>query len=145
MRDVDCRVCPSLAGEWRISPGRLIYEGRYWVVDHAYPSKMKGWLVLVPRRHVEAMHELTPEEFAEMGALLERTIRLRRERFNCQKEYLTLRWGYSPAGSRFIPAGIPASPRRRCPRHKMFLAAFSSRSSTRPQLVQTWVRTLKDF
>jgi putative transposase len=30
---------------------------------------------------------------------------------------LTLRTGYSPAGSRFIPAGNPASPRRRCPRH----------------------------
>ncbi len=30
---------------------------------------------------------------------------------------LTLRRGYSPAGSRFIPAGNPASPRRRCPRH----------------------------
>jgi hypothetical protein len=30
---------------------------------------------------------------------------------------LTLRRDYSPAGSRFIPAGNPASPRRRCPRH----------------------------
>jgi len=30
---------------------------------------------------------------------------------------LTLLAGYSPAGSRFIPAGTPASPRRRCPRH----------------------------
>ena len=58
---------------------------------------------------------------------------------------LTLRRGYSPTGSRFIPAGIPASPRRRCPRHTMFLAAFRSRSRIRPQVVQTWVRTLKDF
>jgi hypothetical protein len=30
---------------------------------------------------------------------------------------LTLRRNYSSAGSRFIPAGNPASPRRRCPRH----------------------------
>jgi hypothetical protein len=58
---------------------------------------------------------------------------------------LTLRTGYSPTGSRFVPAGIPASPRRRCPRHWIFRAAFSSRSSMRPQCIQTWVRTLKDF
>jgi len=31
--------------------------------------------------------------------------------------FLTLRRGYSPTGSRFIPVGIPTSPRRRCPRH----------------------------
>jgi hypothetical protein len=33
------------------------------------------------------------------------------------KRYLTLRMGYSPTGSRFIAAGSPATPRRRCPRH----------------------------
>src|SRR5215469_17472205 len=57
--------------------------------------------------------------------------------------YLTLRRGYSPTGSRFIPAA-PANagtPRRRCPRHTMVLAAFSSRSNTSPQDGQTWVRT----
>jgi hypothetical protein len=58
---------------------------------------------------------------------------------------LTLRRGSSPTGSRFIPAGIPASPRRRCPSQSMLLAAFSSRSRIRPQLVQTGVRTLRLF
>jgi len=55
--------------------------------------------------------------------------------------YLTLRTPYRAAGSRFIPAGSPASPRRRCPRQRMFLAAFSSRSKMSPQFVQTCVRT----
>ena len=40
---------------------------------------------------------------------------------NGQTIYLTLRRGYSPTDSRFIPAGIPAgipaSPRRACPAH----------------------------
>ena len=58
---------------------------------------------------------------------------------------LTLRRGYSPTGSRFNAAGIPATPRRRCPRHTMFLAAFRSRSRMRPQVVQTWVRTRRLF
>src|SRR5262249_36329314 len=58
---------------------------------------------------------------------------------------LTLRRGYSPTGSRFLPAGPPASPRRRCPRQKILLAACSSRSNTSPQCVQTWVRTDRLF
>ena len=48
-------------------------------------------------------------------------------------------------GSRFSAPAIAGTPRRRCPRHWMFLAAFSSRSRIRPQLVQTWVRTESDF
>ena len=53
---------------------------------------------------------------------------------------LTLRTGYSPTGSRFTAAAYATTPRRCCPRHTMFLAAFASRSSMSPQLVQTWVR-----
>src|SRR5262249_56695592 len=58
---------------------------------------------------------------------------------------LTLGRGYSPTGSRFIPPATAGSPRRLCPSHWMFLAAFSSRSRISPHLVQTWVRTLNDF
>ena len=50
---------------------------------------------------------------------------------------LTLRTRYSATGSRFIPPATAGSPRRLCPSRKMFLAAFSSRSRTRPQVVQT--------
>jgi SAM-dependent methyltransferase len=56
---------------------------------------------------------------------------------------LTLRRGSSPTGSRFIPPAIAGSPRRRCPSHWMFNAAFRSRSTTSPQCVQTCVRTLR--
>ena len=49
------------------SPGPYIYEGRSWVVDHAYPTSLKGWLVIVLKRHVEALHDLTHEEFRELA------------------------------------------------------------------------------
>jgi hypothetical protein len=58
---------------------------------------------------------------------------------------LTLRTRYSAAGSRFIAPATAGTPRRLCPSHKMFLAAFSSRSRIRPQVVQTCVRTLRLF
>src|SRR5258708_7752529 len=46
-------------------------------------------------------------------------------------------------GSRFNAPAIAGTPRRRCPRHWLVLAAFASRSNTSPQEGQTWVRTLR--
>src|SRR5262245_9058698 len=84
---VECYSCRSISGKTRISPGPYIYQGQFWLVDHAYPTRMKGWLVLVLRRHAEALHELTTEEYTEMAALLERTVRLLRRETGCAKEY----------------------------------------------------------
>jgi diadenosine tetraphosphate (Ap4A) HIT family hydrolase len=59
---MECLTCESNTGEKRISPGPTIYEGNYWLVEHAYPVKTIGWLVIVLKRHAEALHELTPED-----------------------------------------------------------------------------------
>jgi diadenosine tetraphosphate (Ap4A) HIT family hydrolase len=66
----------------------LIFEGRLWVVDHAYPTALAGWLVIVPRRHVEALHELSAEEFAELAELQRKTALMLRAELGCQKEYM---------------------------------------------------------
>lgn len=83
----ECYSCKSLSGETRISPGPAIYEGEYWVVEHAYPCGLEGWLVLVQKRHASALHELTEAEFSELAGLQLRTVRVLREVFNCEKEY----------------------------------------------------------
>ena len=83
----ECLSCPSIAGEKRISPGPFIHEGRYWVVDHAYPCALAGWLVLVLKRHATALHELTREEFAELGELQYRTAQALRGELGSQREY----------------------------------------------------------
>jgi diadenosine tetraphosphate (Ap4A) HIT family hydrolase len=83
----ECLSCASLSGERRISPGSVIAEGRLWVVDHAYPTALAGWLVLVPRRHVEALHHLTADEFAEMAELQRKATLVLRAELACQKEY----------------------------------------------------------
>ena len=82
-----CLVCQSLSGEKRISPGPSLYVGRYWVVEHAYPVKMTGWLVIVLKRHAEALHDLTDGEFAELAALQKLSARALHEAFGCAKEY----------------------------------------------------------
>ncbi|MFZ6028456.1 MAG: HIT family protein [Chloroflexota bacterium] len=87
MTDRSCHSCRSLTGEKRISPGPVIYEGRFWLVEHAYPTALKGWLVLVLKRHAEALHELTADEFVELGQLQQRVAKLLRAETGCQKEY----------------------------------------------------------
>jgi diadenosine tetraphosphate (Ap4A) HIT family hydrolase len=85
---MQCLSCLSLSGERRISPGPAIYEGMCWIVDHAYPSRMKGWLVIVLKRHAEALHELSREELTELADLQLRTARLLHTELDCEKEYV---------------------------------------------------------
>ena len=91
MRDeiIECWSCRSNSGEQRISPGQTVYNGKYWLVEHAYPVKQKGWLVIVLKRHAEALHELTPAEFEELGVIQARLTFLLHELLQCQKEYVS--------------------------------------------------------
>jgi diadenosine tetraphosphate (Ap4A) HIT family hydrolase len=83
----ECLSCRGLAGAPRISPGPPIYIGTHWQVEHAYPSKLVGWLVIVLRRHAIALHELTSAEFAEFGSVLEMTVRALHGALGPAKEY----------------------------------------------------------
>jgi diadenosine tetraphosphate (Ap4A) HIT family hydrolase len=56
-------------------------------VEHAYPCKIVGWLVIALRRHAVALHELSSEEFAELGLVLERTVRALHAALDPAKEY----------------------------------------------------------
>lgn len=83
----ECLSCSAISGARPISPGPRIFEGEHWLVDHAYPSALKGWLVLVTKRHVEALHDLAPQEFAELGELLGRTVGALHATLDYEKEY----------------------------------------------------------
>lgn len=85
---MECLTCLNLSGERRISPGPFIYQGTYWVVDHAYPTTHLGWLVVLPKRHVEALHELTKEEFQELAEIEYRLVQVMHSDPTVQKEYL---------------------------------------------------------
>jgi phosphohistidine phosphatase len=56
-------------------------------LEHAYPTKLKGWLVVVLKRHAEALHALRPEEFAELALIQARATKLLYEVLDCEKEY----------------------------------------------------------
>jgi diadenosine tetraphosphate (Ap4A) HIT family hydrolase len=86
---MECWTCRSNTGEKRISPGPTIFEGNYWFVEHAYPVKILGWLVIVLKRHAEALHELTLEEFAELAQIQAKVIPLLHEELHSEKEYIS--------------------------------------------------------
>jgi diadenosine tetraphosphate (Ap4A) HIT family hydrolase len=47
-----------------------------------------GWIVIVLKRHAEALHELTAEEFAELAQIQATLIPLLHEELHSEKEYL---------------------------------------------------------
>lgn len=65
-----------------------IYRGQYWDLAHAYNTSLLGWLVLIARRHIEALHELTPAEATELGALLRDVSLALKDCRGCQKTYV---------------------------------------------------------
>lgn len=83
-----CLSCLSNTGERRISPGEQIYNGSYWVVEHAYPTGLLGWLVIVLKRHSEALHDLTKEEWNEFAEINYTVMKCIKKVLKPKKEYL---------------------------------------------------------
>jgi diadenosine tetraphosphate (Ap4A) HIT family hydrolase len=85
---INCKSCESNKGSKRISPAKPIYLGKYWRVEHAYPCGMKGWLVLLPNRHVESLHELTSLEMKEFGIIFSKISKSLHNLLRNEKEYV---------------------------------------------------------
>lgn len=83
----DCYSCLANSGERPISPGCRIYEGTHWYVEHAFPTKVIGWIVIVLKRHTEALHDLSVEEFEELGQIQFASAKALNKVLNTQKEY----------------------------------------------------------
>ena len=65
-----------------------ILQTPQWDVVHSYNTALPGWLVLVVRRHIEAIDELTEPEAIELGRLLRQVSAALREVTGCVKTYV---------------------------------------------------------
>lgn len=83
-----CLTCRSVAGEGPISPVPRILRAERWVVEHVGPSGRPGWMVLATIAHRAALHELTQEEWAELGELLPRVVDAVHGATGCESEYV---------------------------------------------------------
>lgn len=65
-----------------------IHRTARWDVVHCYGTSLEGWLVLVCRRHVGAVADLTDEEAAELGPLIKRVSAALHDTLGCVKTYV---------------------------------------------------------
>jgi diadenosine tetraphosphate (Ap4A) HIT family hydrolase len=67
----DCYACQHNLQELSALPSReRVYDDGRWRVAHAFTSALLGWMVVVPRRHVVSMAQLTAGEATAVGPLL---------------------------------------------------------------------------
>jgi diadenosine tetraphosphate (Ap4A) HIT family hydrolase len=85
----ECVSCVANA-RTDLPPRERVYLGPRWRVAHAFGTGLPGWLVVLPRRHVVALDELTPSEAADLGPLLREITSALRRVTGCEKTYVAL-------------------------------------------------------
>ena len=85
-----CETCELLA---RRDMGKAplwdsIHRTKYWDVVHCNDTSLLGWIVVVVRRHIGSIDELTSSEALELGALIRKISIGLKEIIKCQKTYV---------------------------------------------------------
>lgn len=85
-----CKTCEliSLRNSGNAPLWDSIYRTQYWDLVHSYNTSLPGWLVLVVRRHIEAIAELTPDEAVELGVWLGKASLALQQVVACPKTYV---------------------------------------------------------
>lgn len=85
-----CKTCELIARRNAgIAPlWDSIFRTPYWDVVHSYDTALPGWLVLVARRHLIAVDELTDAEATELGQLIRRVSVALKVVTGCVKTYV---------------------------------------------------------
>ncbi|MEV0429918.1 hypothetical protein [Micromonospora sp. NPDC050495] len=83
-----CFSCANTARFADLPPRERIAGDEHWRVAHAVGTGLPGWLVLVPRRHVRTIAELTEVEAAGLGSWQVRLSRALHAVTGCAKTYV---------------------------------------------------------
>jgi len=85
----ECYSCAASASRPPAVPGYEHIAGdEYWRLAHAFGTGLPGWLVLLPRRHVTAVAELTGAEAAGLGSWQVRASQALHAVTGCAKTYV---------------------------------------------------------
>lgn len=96
-----------------------VHRDGHWRLTLAFDSSLPGWLVLVPRRHVEAIHHLSAAEAGGMGELLRRASAALAEVTGCVKTYVMAfaeAEGFAHLHFHIVPRGADLPDEQRGPR-----------------------------
>ncbi|MFE6911735.1 HIT family protein [Streptomyces erythrochromogenes] len=90
MTTPDCYSCgkEAEAESSGLPPRECVAQDRHWRVAHALNTALPGWLVLLPRRHVTAVHDLTDAEASTLGVWQVRLSRALQSVTGCAKTYV---------------------------------------------------------
>lgn len=88
MTPPDCYACRMEAVFDDLPPRERVAADERWRVAHTFGTSLPGWLVLVPRRHVTAVHDLTDAEAAGLGRWQVVLSRALRRVTGCAKTYV---------------------------------------------------------
>lgn len=86
--ETDCYSCQGNADIDSLPPRERVAVDEFWRVAHAFNSTLPGWLVLLPRRHVTAIADLTDAEAATLGTWQVRLSRALHAVTGCTKTYV---------------------------------------------------------
>jgi diadenosine tetraphosphate (Ap4A) HIT family hydrolase len=90
---VGCLACDLAEGRLPL-PGGVIHESSYWFVEHCVGPLGVGTLLVKPRRHVTRVSDLTHNEAAELGPLLQRSAAVVDELVEPEQVYTCL-WSHA--------------------------------------------------
>ena len=86
----ECRTCELVerrnAGD--APPWDCVARTRGWDVVHAFGTSLERWIVLVVRRHIVSMAELTNDEALELGPLIKAVSAALHDIVGCEKTYV---------------------------------------------------------
>lgn len=102
-----------------VGPGGVITETEHWVVDHTFGSLGLGTLIVKPKRVVLSVADLTPDEAAELGPLLQKTTHVVRELTSPSQVYVCL-WSHmnrKPGHIHFVVQPVSAELMTRHDKH----------------------------
>lgn len=91
----DCYPCARERELPDLPPREVVAYDEHWRVAHATGVDMPGWLVLVPRRHIMEIAELTEGEAEGLGYWQTALARALRDELGAAKTYLAS-FGESP-------------------------------------------------
>jgi diadenosine tetraphosphate (Ap4A) HIT family hydrolase len=85
-----CQTCELLQRRDRgeAPPWDSILRTGHWDLIHSYDSSLLGWLVLILRRHVESVADLTDAEASALGHLARDVSRALQHALGCPKTYV---------------------------------------------------------
>lgn len=84
----ECYTCRNEVRFPDLPPREMIAADDRWRVAHAFNTALPGWLVLVPRRHVGSIADLTDAEMRGLGSWQVLLSRALRDVTRCEKTYV---------------------------------------------------------